>query len=258
MDDLLIEKKQQIFIISLNRVQKSNAFDDHLIKEMHSALDAGIEDVTVKLIMLRANGPHFSAGADIHWMQKIIHYSEEENKKDALVFADLLHKLYYSPKPTMAVVQGAALGGGVGLVAACDIAVASTTAFFGFPEVKLGLIPAVISPFIIEALGSRKTKYLFMTAENMDADEALYLNLVHEIAAEEDLLDRAFELAYKILKNAPEAIRETKKLIHAVNHHPINETIKINTATLIAKRRVSSEGQQGLQAFLKKTKLPWS
>lgn len=253
MADLLSEQQEQTFIITLNRVDKQNAFDDQLLHALQTKLEKAIMNPTVRVIVLKANGKNFSAGADLNWMQRMVNYTEEENIADALRLANVMYSLHSSPKPTIAMVQGAAFGGGAGLVAACDIAIASSTARFCFSEVKLGLIPAVISPYVINAIGERAAKWLFMSAEVFDANQAKNLGLVHHCVDEDTLLSFTLNYAQQLYSCMPEAVRQSKQLVDLVGGKPINEELLVETATLIARKRVSVEGQEGLRTFLTKT-----
>jgi methylglutaconyl-CoA hydratase len=258
VSDLLYEIQDHLCLLTLNRVNKHNAFDHHLLAEMQTQLDAAIADQQVRVIVLKANGKHFSAGADLAWMQDMARFSEAENLKDAMVLGTLMYTLNQSPKPTLSMVQGSAFGGGAGLAAACDITIASTSARFCFSEVKLGLIPAVISPYVVKAIGERSAKALFMSAEIFDAPKALALNLVQHCTAEDDLLEFTLNYAKQISNNAPEAVRASKKLVAHVADKKINEELVYYTASLIAQKRVSIEGQQGLNTFLNKETPNWN
>ena len=255
---LLSETQDHVHIITLNRVDKHNAFDDALLACLQKALDTAIADPNVRVIVLNAHGRHFSAGADLAWMQRMAEFSEAENLSDAKVLAHVMYTLNQSPKPTIAVVQGAAYGGGAGLVAACDIAIAAHTARFCFSEVKLGLIPAVISPYVIKAIGERAATWLFMSAEIFDAKRALELQLVQHCVPEDELQTYTLNYAQQIAQLAPNAVRASKALVRQVAGQPVNEALQHITATLIAKQRVSVEGQQGLQAFLNKETPTWN
>ncbi|VEB36771.1 enoyl-CoA hydratase-related protein [Legionella cherrii] len=257
MSDLLYEIQEHLGLITLNRVSKHNAFDNLLLSEMQHQLNAAIADSNVRVIVLKANGKHFSAGADLAWMQNMALYSEEENQKDAMVLGNLMYTLNTCPKPTLAMVHGSAFGGGAGLAAACDITIASQSARFCFSEVKLGLIPAVISPYVVQAIGERSAKALFISAEVFDASKALSLNLVQHCVPEEKLLEFTLSYANQISNNAPEAVRASKQLARYVANQKINEELVHYTASLIAQKRVSAEGQQGLNAFLKKETPNW-
>ena len=258
MSDLLSELCDKIFIITFNRIDKHNAFDDTFLNQLQQTLDDAIANPEVRIIVLKAHGKHFSAGADLAWMQRMAQFTEEENVQDAMILARVMNTLYQCPKPTIAVVQGAAYGGGVGLVAACDIAIAANTARFCFSEVKLGLIPAIISPYIIKAIGERAAKWLFMTAETFDAEQAKALQLLQYCVSEEELWPFALNYAHKIAQLAPQAVVDCKSLVAQVSEQGIDEHLLQETATLIAKKRVSKEGQQGLNAFLAKQTPNWS
>lgn len=254
MSDVLSEVQGRVLLITLNRIEKHNAFDDTLLADLQVILDDAQENLQINVIVLKANGHHFSAGADIAWMQRMARFSEEENVADAMILARLMHTLHHSKKPTIAMVQGAAMGGGAGLVAACDTAIAAHTARFCFSEVKLGLIPAVISPYVIKAIGERATLSLFMSAETFDAKRAFDLQLVQHCVAEEELLSYTMAYANQVAQWAPQAVQAAKSLVKQVSNLPIDAKLQQLTAALIAKQRVSAEGQQGLQAFLNKDK----
>ena len=257
MSDLIKEVLDQICLLSLNRESKHNAFDDELLATMLQYFTEAIDDPKIRVIILKANGRHFSAGADLNWMQRMADFSVEDNIKDAMVLAKLMHSIHHCPKPTIAMVQGSAFGGGAGLVAACDVAIASNSARFCFSEVKLGLIPAVISPFVIKAIGERAAKALFMSAEIFDAQRALALNLIQHRVEDENLFEFTLNYAKSICNNAPEAVKTAKALVDHVANKSINEELALYTATLIAKQRVSKEGQKGLRAFLNKETPIW-
>ena len=258
MSDLLTEIQDKVCLLTINRVSKHNAFDNHLLALMQTQLDAAINNPEVRVIVLKANGKHFSAGADLAWMHSMAQFSEEENLNDTMVLGNLMYSLNQSPKPTIAMVQGSAFGGGAGLAAACDIAIASLSARFCFSEVKLGLIPAVISPYVVKAIGERAAKMLFMSAELFDAPRALSLNLVQHCVPEEELLEFTLKYAKQISNNAPDAVKISKQLAGDVANKKINEELVHYTASLIANKRVSAEGQQGLKAFLNKETPNWN
>lgn len=252
MSDLLTEIQDSLCLLTLNRVSKHNAFDEHLLQDMQTQLNQAIENPNIKVILLKAHGKHFCAGADLHWMQKMVDYSMEDNVQDAMVLANLLSTLYHCPKPTIAVVQGSAYGGGAGLVAACDIAIAATSARFCFSEIKLGLIPAVISPYVVKAIGERQAKRLFLSAEVFDAAHALDLNLIHHVISDDNLMQHALEYAKQISQYSAQALNRCKQLIENVANKPIDPALSLYTATAIAQQRVSIDGQNGLKAFLTK------
>ncbi len=252
MSDVLSEIQEHVLLITLNRMNKHNAFDDILLASLQYILDKAEENPHIHVIVLKANGRHFSAGADIAWMHRMAQFTEEENLADAMALARLMNSLYQSKKPTIAMVQGAAMGGGAGLVAASDIAIAAHSARFCFSEVKLGLIPAVISPYVIKAIGERAALGLFMSAETIDAKRALELQLVQHCVPDEELLSFTLKYAHQIAQWIPQAVQAAKKLVHSVAGKPIDQELQQLTSRLIAKQRVSTEGQQGLQAFLDK------
>lgn len=255
--DLLVTLEHHVQILTLNRIEKHNAFDDTLIERLQAAIDEAESNPEARVILLRANGSHFSAGADLSWMKKMASFSETENEADAKKLAQLLSSIHHCKKPTVALVQGASFGGGAGLVAACDIAIAADTSQFCFSEVKLGLIPSVISPYVIRAIGRRRANWLFMSAERFNADTALNIGLVHHVVPEEELAWHGHEFANNIALLAPEAVRETKALVFDVADLPIDQKLQALTAKRIAKRRASAEAQKGMHAFLNKKTPVW-
>jgi methylglutaconyl-CoA hydratase len=257
MTDVLSERQGKTFIITLNRIAKHNAFDNTILAELNTLLQQAETDPNIRVIILKANGKHFSAGADAAWMQRMVSFSEEENVSDAKILADVMYALHNSTKTTIAMVQGAAYGGGAGLVAACNIAIAEQTARFCFPEVKLGLIPAVISPYVVKAIGSRSAIWLFSSAEVITAQRALQLGLVQYCVTEEELWKTTQGLAEEISQLAPLAVTACKSLVAQVAAQNIDDNLGKFTASLIAKKRVSAEGQRGLQAFLEKKTPIW-
>ncbi|MCW5588871.1 MAG: enoyl-CoA hydratase/isomerase family protein [Legionellales bacterium] len=255
---LLVEKiTQQIISITLNRPEKSNAFNQELIREFNRQLTTIQQDDTLRAVILKANGKHFSAGADLVWMQTAKDYSLEENLSDAMELAELMKNLYLLNKPVIACVHGATLGGGVGLIASADIVLADPQASFCLSEVKLGLIPAVISPYVIAAIGERQARRYFITAEKFSCATAMQLGLVHESIHFENLFPEALRLANLISQNAPIAVKCAKSLVQRVSHRTIDEDLLRDTAMRIAKIRISNEGQEGLQAFLEKRQPNW-
>lgn len=257
MSDVLSEQKEHILLITLNRISKHNAFDDVLLRDLQGHIDKAESDASIRVVILKANGQHFSAGADLGWMQRMANYDEQQNIADAMILANVMYSLYHLSKPTIAMVQGAAMGGGAGLVAACDIAIAADTARFCFSEVKLGLIPAVISPYVIKAIGERAAIGLFTSAESFDSQRALELQLIQHRVPEDTLLSYTLQYANQIATCAPLAVKGSKQLVRQVGSLPINEILQQLTADLIAKKRVSPEGQRGLKAFLNKETPTW-
>ena len=249
--------QEGVAYVTLNRPEKHNAFDDQLIKAMTEILNTAGQDNAVKVLVLKAEGKHFCAGADLAWMQKMVHYSEQENRDDAYKLALLLDALYRIPKPTIAQVQGAAYGGAVGLIACCDMAVASKLSKFCLSEVKLGLIPATISPYVAKAMGERVARRYFMTAEVFSSRRARRLGLISETVNEDELESSVENLVSAILKNGPNAVSAAKALSLDIADMPMNEELLMETSERIAAIRVSEEGQEGLQAFLEKRPPAW-
>jgi methylglutaconyl-CoA hydratase len=243
--------------VTIARPEVHNAFDDALIRALTEELKRLEADPAVRVVLLTGDGKSFSAGADLHWMRRMADYSRQENLADARCLAELMKTLDGLGKPTVALVQGAAYGGGVGLVACCDIVLATPKASFCMSEVKLGLIPAVISPYVVAAIGARAARRYFLTAERFDAVEACRLGLVHELVAEEDLLRRGAELTEQLLQNGPQAMAAAKALVAAVARGPVDETMIAATAERIATIRASAEGKEGLGAFLEKRQPAW-
>ena len=243
--------------LTLNRPERHNAFDDVLIAELTRALDICAADPSVRVVVLRSTGASFSAGADVQWMRRVADYTEAENREDSARLGRLMHVLDRLPKPTVAVVQGAAFGGGVGLAACCDIVLASSRARFALSEVKLGLIPAVISPYVIAAIGARQARRYFLTAETLDAKQALQIGLVHEIAEPDALDTRAEALLTTLLQLAPGAQAEAKDLVFLCEGRATDDTLRRETAHRIAARRATPEGREGLSAFLEKRVPSW-
>jgi methylglutaconyl-CoA hydratase len=246
--------------LRLNRPEVHNAFDDRLIAELTAALHAAGEDSSVRVVVLTGVGASFSAGADLNWMRGMAKASEAENREDSLRLAALMRTLQFLPKPTIARVNGAAYGGGVGLIACCDIAVGVNTAKFGLTEVKLGLVPAVISPYVIAAIGLRQARRLFLTGEIFDADTAAQIGLLHQAVPAEYLDDTVHNVLKMLAKAGPEAQREAKQLAFGMHGFTEAQAQRFDdeNAALIARLRVSAEGQEGLGAFLDKRAPAWT
>lgn len=243
--------------ITLNRPDKHNAFNEDFIAELGNVLDDIRRDRDCKLMILRSNGKNFSAGADLDWMKRMAGYTRAENVRDANALAELLYRLNFLPVPTIARVQGAAMGGGCGLVACCDIALAADNAVFAFSEVKLGLIPATISPYVIRAIGEKQARRYFQTAERLGAEQARELGLVSEVMEESGLDDAVGKTADLILSNSSEAVKAAKQLVFGVAGRPVNPELLQQTSESIADIRASGEGKEGLSAFLEKRKPAW-
>jgi methylglutaconyl-CoA hydratase len=243
--------------VRLNRADKHNAFDDSVIAELDASFERIAEDPAVKVMVLASEGRSFSAGADLGWMQRMASYSHEENVADARALAEMLRKLNNLPQPTIARVQGAAYGGAVGLVSCCDLAIGSQQAKFCLSEVKIGLIPATISPYVIAAMGQRAARRYFVTAEVITAQAALELGLLSEVV-EPAQLDQSIDAFIEtLLANGPQAVRDGKRLVLDYADQPIDAGLIEDSCRRIADIRVSEEGQQGLAAFLEKRSAPW-
>jgi len=254
---LQTDVKDGVATIRMNRPDVHNAFDDALIAALTAELRRLDGLPEARVIVLSANGKSFSAGADLGWMQRMATYSREDNLRDAKALAALMRTLDAMRKPTIARVQGAAFGGGVGLVACCDIAIASKEATFSLSEVRLGLIPSVISPYVIAAIGERAARRYFLTAERFDAAEARRIGLVHEVVEGASLDDVVASMTVHLLKGGPQALAAAKNLIADVSRRPMDDTLSAETARRIAAIRVEREGQEGLAAFLEKRKPDW-
>lgn len=256
--NIAIERQGPVGLVTLNRPERHNAFDDAVIAELTDALRSMEAEDGIRCVVLSAVGKSFSAGADLAWMRRVAGASAAENKRDAMALAALMRTLAELKKPTVARVQGPAYGGGVGLVACCDIAVASMSARFALTEAKLGLIPAVISPYVVAAIGARAARRYFLTAEAIEAADAWRLGLVHEIAADEtDLDEKVGQVVDALLACGPVAHAECKALIRAVAGRPVTGELIQDTAERIAKVRASPEGMEGVTAFLEKRRAAW-
>jgi methylglutaconyl-CoA hydratase len=254
---LQIERTDKVATVRLDRPDKHNVFDDHLIAELTKAFRDLAGAPSVRVVILAANGPSFSAGADLDWMKRMSVLSRTENERDALLLADLMSTVDRCPKPVVGLIEGAAFGGGVGLVACCDIAIATTKASFCLSEVRLGIIPAVISPYMMAAIGQRACRRYFLTAEKFDAATAEQLGLVHRVVEPEALAAARDEIVGHLLKGGPSALAAAKTLLAHVANEPINEVLARDTAWRIADARASPEGREGIAAFLEKRKPNW-
>ncbi len=243
--------------VTLNNPDKHNAFDDQMIIELTNAFNALAANANVRIMLLKSEGKSFSAGADLDWMKRMASYSYQQNLNDARALAAMLKALHQMPIPTIARVQGATFGGAVGLISCCDIALASSNASFALSEVKIGLVPSTISPYVIAAIGERHAKRYFMTAERFDANTALQIDLVHEAVEKSLLDDKVEQLITAILSNGPEAVVAAKQLVFAVSGKAVDSSLIEHTCEVIAGIRVSAQGQEGLSAFLDKRKPNW-
>ncbi|UKJ76950.1 enoyl-CoA hydratase/isomerase family protein [Azospirillum brasilense] len=258
MSDILIDiAASGVAAVTMNRAEVHNAFNEQVITDLTDAFLSLGSNPDVRVILLRGAGKSFSAGADLGWMKKMAGYSHGENVQDAMGLATMLRTLDECPKPTIAVVQGPAFGGGVGLVAACDIAIAAETASFALTEVRLGLIPAVISPYVVAAMGERACRRYFLTAERFSAAEALRFGLLHQTVPATEL-DACVEVMVRnLLQCGPASQTAAKELIRAVARRPLDDTLVHDTAERIARQRASDEGREGVGAFLEKREPAW-
>jgi methylglutaconyl-CoA hydratase len=255
--NILLTIEGPVARVVLNRPDRHNAFDDIIIATLANCFEGLATDDAVRVIVLSAIGKSFSAGADLGWMKRSAGYSKAENEADARKLAEMLATLNRLPKPTIALVQGGAYGGGVGLVAACDIAIASDAAKFSLTETRLGLIPSVISPYVLAAIGARAARRYFLTAEFFDAAEAFRLGLVHSIVPADELAEAGQLMVKHLLDAAPDAVADAKRLIADIAGQPIDDTLIGETARRIANARSSNEGREGIAAFLEQRKPGW-
>lgn len=253
---ILVEKKQNVATITFNRPQKHHAFDDVFIATLTEALQELQNNEKISLLIIQSTGKSFCSGADLAWMKRMVNFTQAENQADAQKLDKLMYELSTLCIPTIAIVQGNCFGGALGIIACCDIVIASNQAKFCFSEARLGLIPAVISPYVIKATNERWAKKVFMTAEVFDASEALKNQLVHEIVAPESLFDYSKKLIDIMQQNSPNALREIKKLTLELKPIP-DEALRTYTAKAIAKIRVSKQAQEGMLAFFEKRQPKW-
>ena len=250
-------ERNAIAIVVMNRPDVHNAFNAEVIVELTETFGALDADDAIRAVVIAGAGRNFCAGADLNWMKEMAGYSRAQNLADAQALAAMLRTLNGLSKPTIARVHGAAMGGGVGLISCCDIAIAAQDATFALSEAKLGLIPATISPYVIEAIGARYARRYFLTAERFDAAEAYRIGLVHDIVQLTELDARINEILGALLVAGPNAQRECKTLIASVAHRPIDAQVIASTARHIADVRASPEGKEGVAAFLGKRKAAW-
>jgi len=243
--------------LTLNRPERHNAFDEHLIAELSDLLAEISRNDSVRVAVLRATGKSFCAGADVDWMRRMAGYDRAANLADAGALAEMLHRIDTLPQPTIAGVQGAALGGGAGLACCCDMVVAADTATFAFSEVRLGLIPATISPYVLRAIGARAARRYCLTGERFDAAEAHRLGLVSEVVAPSTLDGTVQRLVQAVLDSGPHAVRAAKRLIDEVAAREIDAEMMALTSRRIADQRGTDEGREGLSAFLEKRPPGW-
>ncbi|WP_332775494.1 enoyl-CoA hydratase/isomerase family protein, partial [Polaromonas sp.] len=257
MNHLQLTIQGGVATLHLNRPEVRNAFNDEVIAELTQAFAGLGQRDDVRCIVLGAEGAAFCAGADLNWMRRMADYSHVENLADAAQLAEMLRAIYECPKPTVARVQGDVYAGGMGLVAACDIAVSSDTAQYCLSEVKLGLIPATISPYVIRAMGTRAAHRYFLTAERFDAREAHRIGFIHEVVKADALDAKVAEIAQALVNASPQAVQACKQLVQDVAGHELSAELIVRTVKGIADIRSSEQGKEGVQSFLQKRKPSW-
>ena len=255
-ETIVFSKADKIARVIFNRPEVHNAFNSKMIGEIDDAFERIKSDESARVVILSGEGKSFCAGADINWMREIIDYSYEQNLEESLQLAEVLHKIYALSKPTIAKVNGTAIGGGNGFLSACDISVASEEAKFGLSEVKIGLVPAAISPYVMRRIGESKAREYFLTGKRISARKALEIGLVNDVVAPDKLEETVLDIANLLLTSGPEAIAACKDLIDKTTRMSFEEVKKF-TAEMIANLRISPEGQEGMAAFLEKRKPKW-
>jgi methylglutaconyl-CoA hydratase len=255
---LELDSRDGVATLWLNRPEVRNAFDEHLIAEITAAVEAVAADPAVRVLVVAGRGPAFCAGADLRWMQRMAGFTREENHADALALANMLRTLHGCPKPTIARVHGDCYAGGLGLVAACDVAVAAGGVHFCLTEVRIGLVPATIGPYVLRAIGPRAASRYMLTAERFDADEALRLGLVHTVVGAGALDAEVARYAQALAAGGPAALAAAKRLIDELAVAPIDAVLADDTAARIAALRASPEGREGVQAVLGKRRPAWN
>lgn len=256
-DCLVVNTDRDITIVTLNRPEKSNALNGQMVKELSLVLDQCAIDPATRIVMINGKGKHFCAGADIAWMQQMSDASFDENFEDAERLAALLYQLYTFPKPTLLLAHGASFGGALGLISACDIALASDDVIFSFSEVKMGLTPSTISPYVIAAIGERAAHYYFLTGARFGAADAYRLGLIHRVVSSADLQTEGMNLANELLQGSPHAVSEVKYLIQHVAKELITPELGRKTAEHLARVRTAPDARLGLKAFIEKRPPVW-
>lgn len=252
---VIYEIRNKICTITLNNPKIHNAFNEKIIIRLTNILESINQNDHVRVVIIRSEGKHFSAGADLNWMQKTIHFSKEQNKADALRLSKLLETLNRLNKPTIALPQGSTFGGGIGLLACCDIVIAEKDAKFCFSEAKVGLIPATIAPYIIRSIGYSSARYYFLTTEIFSVDVAKQMHLIHDVCDKDKLSEKGQTMANTLLENGPYALSQIKNLVNHIAN--IDNNLIEDTANLLAEIRVSEESQEGVNAFLNKRQPSW-
>ena len=257
LETVAYRKQNRVAHVTFNRPEIHNAFNSTVITEMSQVFDEIENDSDVRLVLLTGKGKSFCAGADLNWMRSVVDQSFEENLAESNALADLFYQMYTCTRPIVGRINGAAIGGGTGFVALCDIAVAAASAKFSFSEVKIGVVPACIGPYVIKKLGEGKARELFITGERMNAQRAFNVGLVNKVVDDDALDDEINRLTKSILTSGPNAVAMAKKLVSEVPAMGPDE-FKPYTAEMIAKLRISEEGQEGMTAFLNKRKPSWA
>jgi methylglutaconyl-CoA hydratase len=253
---LSLEIKNQVARVTLSRPEVKNAFNGQMLSELLEVFQGMKAREDVRVVVFTGSGNCFCAGADLHWMREVKEYTYEENLRESLVLADCLYAIYSCPRPTIARVNGPAIGGGTGMVAVCDIAVASSDAKFSFSEVKIGVVPACISPYVVRKMGEGTCREFFLSGERLTAEKALAAGLVNQVVSPESLDQVVQERVAQLLTSGPEALKVCKDLLEKVSSLPFSDA-RIYTAEVIARLRQSPEAQEGMAAFLEKRKPKW-
>jgi methylglutaconyl-CoA hydratase len=259
-DNLLVETRDKVLFVTLNRPAVHNCFNESVISELHKVFSSIVSPSSHRAVVLESRGSSFSSGADLNWMKKMKTLTREQNLSDSQQLHAMIQSIYSSPVPTIARIQGSAFGGGVGLIAACDVSFSVSSAKFGLTEVKLGLAPAVISQFVMNKIGFTASQRYFLSGERFSADEALRISLISGVTKDEQELDQKIQEFLKELKSAaPEAVQKTKQLVQTIHSGQLKSQREITDycTSLIADLRVGKEGQEGLTAFLEKKKPKW-
>jgi methylglutaconyl-CoA hydratase len=255
-DTLTYDRKDRIGRITFARPDVHNAFNSRMIEELYGVFERIKRDKGLRVVVLTGTGKSFCAGADLNWMRAVKEYSFEKNFSESLQLAEVLNMIYTCPKPVIGRINGAAIGGGTGFVAVCDIAIASSSAVFSFSEVKIGIVPACISPYVVKRVGEGRTREFFLTGERLTAEQAYQAGLVNRVAEPEQLDESVDEIVKQILTSGPDALACCKELLATVTEQNLQEA-KVHTAKVIANLRQSDEGQEGMEAFLGKRKPGW-
>lgn len=255
-ETLTFERADGIGRITFSRPEIHNAFNGVMIEELYDLFDRLTRDKSVRVVVITGEGKSFCAGADLNWMRAVKDYSYEKNFSESLKLAEVFHMIYSCPKPVVGRINGAAIGGGTGFVAVCDIAIASTNAVFSFSEVKIGVVPACISPYVIKRVGEGRAREFFLTGERLTAEQALHSGLVNRAVSPEELDSEVDAMVAQLISSGPEALKCCKDLLNTVSSQTLQDA-KIHTAKVIANLRKSAEGQEGMDAFLNKRKPKW-